>query len=66
MVIIAGTGTLFGGVLGASAFILLQTLVSSYTERWMLILGSTFILFVLFAPGGVLGALRGGPSRAVK
>jgi branched-chain amino acid transport system permease protein len=59
MVIIGGTGTLFGGVLGAAAFILLQTLVSSYTERWMLILGSTFILFVLFAPGGVLGALRG-------
>jgi len=59
MVIIGGTGTLFGGVLGAAAFILLQSLVSSYTERWMLILGSTFILFVLFAPGGVIGALRG-------
>ena len=58
MVIIGGTGTLFGGVLGAAAFILLQSLVSSYTERWMLILGLTFILFVLFAPGGLLGALR--------
>ncbi|OLB97032.1 MAG: hypothetical protein AUH30_11205 [Candidatus Rokubacteria bacterium 13_1_40CM_68_15] len=59
MVIIGGTGTLFGGVLGAAAFILLQSLVSSYTERWMLILGLTFILFVLFAPGGVIGALKG-------
>ena len=45
--------------LGAAAFILLQSLVSSYTERWMLILGLTFILFVLFAPGGIVGALRG-------
>lgn len=59
MVIIGGTGTLFGGVLGAAAFILLQSLVSSYTERWMLILGLTFILFVLFAPGGVIGAFKG-------
>jgi branched-chain amino acid transport system permease protein len=59
MVIIGGTGTLGGAVLGAAAFILLQSLVSSYTERWMLILGLTFILFVLFAPGGVVGALRG-------
>jgi branched-chain amino acid transport system permease protein len=59
MVIIGGTSTLGGAVLGAAAFILLQSLVSSYTERWMLILGLTFILFVLFAPGGIVGALRG-------
>ena len=59
MVIIGGTGTLGGAVLGAAAFILLQSLVSSYTERWMLILGLTFILFVLFAPGGIVGAVRG-------
>jgi branched-chain amino acid transport system permease protein len=59
MVIIGGTGTLGGAVLGAAAFILLQSLVSTYTERWMLILGVTFVLFVLFAPGGIVGALRG-------
>jgi branched-chain amino acid transport system permease protein len=59
MVIIGGTGTLGGAVLGAAAFILLQSLVSTYTERWMLILGLTFIAFVLFAPGGLVGVLRG-------
>lgn len=63
MVIIGGTGTLWGSLLGAAAFILLQSLVSSYTERWMLILGLTFILFVLFAPGGMVGALRGRVGR---
>jgi len=59
MVIIGGTGTLGGSMLGAAAFILLQSTVSSYTERWMLILGLTFVLLVLFAPGGILGVLRG-------
>jgi branched-chain amino acid transport system permease protein len=59
MVIIGGTGTLGGSMLGAAAFILLQSMVSSYTERWMLILGLTFVLLVLFAPGGILGVLRG-------
>jgi len=59
MVIIGGTGTLGGAILGAAAFILLQSLVSSYTERWMLILGLTFVLLVLFAPGGIVGTLRG-------
>ena len=51
MVIIGGTGTLGGSMLGAAAFILLQSMVSSYTERWMLILGLDFVLLVLFAPG---------------
>ena len=59
MVIIGGTGTLAGPVIGAAVFILLQSLVSTYTERWMLILGLTFVLLVLFAPGGIVGALRG-------
>jgi branched-chain amino acid transport system permease protein len=59
IVIIGGTGTLWGALLGAAAFILLQSLVSSYTERWMLLLGLTFIAFVLFAPGGIVGVLRG-------
>ena len=58
MVIIGGVGTLGGAMLGAAAFILLQSLVSTYTERWMLILGLTFVGFVLFAPGGIVGALR--------
>jgi branched-chain amino acid transport system permease protein len=65
MVIIGGTGTLGGPVLGAGAFILLQSLVSSYTERWMLILGITFILFVRFAPGGIVGAVRASLGRAL-
>jgi branched-chain amino acid transport system permease protein len=59
MVIIGGTGTLGGAMLGSAAFILLQSLVSTYTERWMAILGLTFVLLVLFAPGGIVGALRG-------
>jgi branched-chain amino acid transport system permease protein len=59
MVIIGGVGTLGGATLGAAAFILLQSLVSTYTERWMLILGLAFVLFVLLAPGGIVGALRG-------
>jgi branched-chain amino acid transport system permease protein len=58
MVIIGGVGTLHGAILGAAAFILLQSLVSTYTDRWMLILGATFVLFVLLAPGGIVGTIR--------
>ena len=58
MVIIGGAGTLAGPVLGAAAFIGLQSLMSSYTEHWMLILGAAFIAFVLWAPDGLLGLAR--------
>ena len=58
MVIIGGAGTLAGPVLGAAAFIGLQSLMSSYTEHWMLILGAAFIAFVLWAPEGLLGLVR--------
>jgi branched-chain amino acid transport system permease protein len=58
MVIIGGAGTLAGPVLGATVFIVIQSLVSSYTDRWMLVLGGAFIGFVLWAPAGLLGLTR--------
>jgi branched-chain amino acid transport system permease protein len=58
MVIIGGAGTLVGPVLGAAAFIGVQSLLSSYSEHWMLILGVVFVGFVLWAPAGLLGLAR--------
>ncbi|HEX7592871.1 MAG TPA: branched-chain amino acid ABC transporter permease, partial [Anaerolineae bacterium] len=55
MVIIGGAGTLIGPVLGAALVQVLQNLISSYTERWPLLLGAIFILFVLRAPKGMMG-----------
>lgn len=64
MVIIGGAGTLAGPVLGAGVFIALQSLVSSYTDRWMLLLGALFVGFVLWAPAGILGLAGAGEPRA--
>jgi len=55
MVIIGGAGTLVGAALGAGLVQVLQNLISSYTERWPLLLGAIFILFVLYAPKGMMG-----------
>lgn len=57
MVIIGGAGTLLGPVLGAALILVLQNIVSSYTERWQLIMGLVFILFVLFARRGMAGLI---------
>jgi branched-chain amino acid transport system permease protein len=55
MVIIGGTGTLVGPILGAAFFLVVQQQLSSYTDSWALFFGVIFILFVLFAPEGIWG-----------
>lgn len=57
MLIIGGAGTLVGPTLGAGFLIILQTVFSSYTDRWQSIVGLTFIAFVIFAPKGIMGLI---------
>ncbi len=59
MVALGGPGTLVGSVLGAAVIVFLKNFVSIYTKRWLLILGAVYIGVILFAPRGVVGALRG-------
>jgi len=58
MVIVGGAGTLFGPALGAGVVVFLRNIVSAYTERWLLVLGLIYVLVVLCAPHGILGALQ--------
>ncbi|MDP2727169.1 MAG: branched-chain amino acid ABC transporter permease, partial [Dehalococcoidia bacterium] len=59
MVILGGSGTFFGPLLGAALIVLLENIVSGLTERWILILGIIYVLVILLAPKGLLGPLRG-------
>jgi branched-chain amino acid transport system substrate-binding protein len=58
MVALGGRGTLLGPVLGAAAIVFLKNLVSVYTHRWLLILGAVYIGTIVYAPEGILGAVR--------
>ena len=57
MVLLGGTGTLHGPVLGALAFALLEEVLPRLTEHWKVILGPLLILLALFAKGGIAGAI---------
>jgi branched-chain amino acid transport system permease protein len=59
MVLLGGMGTLFGPVLGAATLLLLEELLSIYTEHWMVYLGPFLILVVLFAKRGIYGVIAG-------
>jgi len=42
----------------ALLIVLLENLVSVYTHRWLLILGAVYIGTIVYAPEGILGAVR--------
>jgi branched-chain amino acid transport system permease protein len=53
MVTLGGPGTLVGPVLGAGTIVLLKNVISAYTQRWLLILGTIYIITILGAPKGL-------------
>ena len=58
MAYIGGIGYFWGPIVGSAIFVYLSEYLSSFTDRWEFILGVIFILVVLFAPQGILGAIR--------
>ncbi len=58
-VILGGVGRLFGPVVGAAVFILLEHFLGGLSEYWMIYLGALLLFVVLFARGGLIGALTG-------
>jgi branched-chain amino acid transport system permease protein len=58
MVLLGGTGTLYGPIIGALAFLVLEESLSRFTEHWKVILGPLLVVVVLFATGGIAGAIE--------
>jgi branched-chain amino acid transport system permease protein len=58
MILVGAAGTLFGPVLGAIVFVILQYVLSTYTDRWLFVIGVIYVLLALYAPQGALVYLR--------
>lgn len=63
MVILGGTGTLIGPVIGAILFIGLEEILSVWTIYWHLPFGILLILTVLFFRGGIMGMVSSLEAR---
>ena len=59
MVILGGTGSRYGGLLGAVALLGLEEWLASVTEHSALFVGLALLLVVSFAPQGLAGLLAG-------
>ena len=64
MVTLGGPGTLVGPALGAGVLVLLKNVISAYTQRWLMILGTIYIMTILGAPQGLWNLGRGYRARA--
>ena len=58
MVLVGGSRKLEGALLGSAIYLLMQDLVSQWTERYQIIIGLFFIVVVLLLPQGFLGLKR--------
>ena len=59
MVILGGVATVWGGVVGAAALLLLQEVLSAYTEHWEFWTGWVLLAVVLFARQGWSACVAG-------
>ena len=57
MVILGGIATIMGPLVGAAVYVVLETILSSYTQHWMAILGPLILIIALTATRGIWGML---------
>ena len=56
--IIGGLGTFWGPVIGSVVFLILIDITSKIMERWELVVGLVFIVFILFLNRGICGLIE--------
>jgi branched-chain amino acid transport system permease protein len=58
MTVVGGKASFLGPVLGTVFYIVFQDWMSSLTNYWMIILGITFIVIVIYAEGGLVSLFK--------
>lgn len=59
-IIIGGTARLFGPVIGAALFVIIEHVLGGISDYWHIWFGFLLLGIVLFGKGGVIGLLAGG------
>nr|WP_040306327.1 branched-chain amino acid ABC transporter permease [Ahrensia sp. R2A130] len=62
-IILGGTARLFGPLLGAALFVVLENTLGGWTEHWQFFVGLILLGVVLFARGGAIAFLSGKASH---
>ena len=62
-IILGGVARLFGPVVGAAVYIMLEHFLGGLSEYWFIYLGVILLFVVLFAKGGIIGGLSKKETR---
>ncbi|WP_248309521.1 branched-chain amino acid ABC transporter permease [Bosea sp. Tri-44] len=57
-VIIGGVGTLIGAIYGSVLLVVLKSIIGSWTEHHLIVIGLIFMVCVMFLPKGLVGFIR--------
>ncbi|MGI9597239.1 MAG: branched-chain amino acid ABC transporter permease, partial [Acidimicrobiales bacterium] len=57
MTILGGLGTMIGAMIGSFIITFIQNYISLYVERWPILMGTLFVLVMLFARDGIVGTI---------
>ncbi len=63
-IILGGVARICGPIAGAAAYIILEHYLGDVSEYWQVYLGFILLFVVLFAKGGIVGALTGSRGKA--
>ncbi|MEO7761973.1 MAG: branched-chain amino acid ABC transporter permease, partial [Casimicrobiaceae bacterium] len=64
MIVLGGMGTLIGPIAGATGLLLLEEVLSEWTQHWMVILGPLIVALVVISNRGIYGLLGTGARSA--
>ena len=58
MAILGGATTLSGPIIGAAIITIVKNVISTYIERWNILLGLIFVVVIMFMPSGLVPGCR--------
>ena len=62
MVVLGGSGTLVGGLVGATVVVFLREYLATLVPWWQYVLGTVYVLTILYLPGGIMALFKGGKA----
>jgi len=66
MLVLGGIGTIFGPLLGATAFLGLEEILKIFTDHWLAVFGLVIVFIGLLGKAGIAGFLESAGSRRAK
>ena len=58
VLVVGGVGTLVGALYGSVLMMMLKSVIGSWTEHHLIVIGILFMIVVIALPGGIIGLIR--------